>query len=82
MTKGGILIQGDVLLSLFAREMLKKNPHAPIVFDIKCSSGLQELLEQWDAQPIMSPSGHSIIKNQMKEHQALLARGPKMPIIF
>ena len=34
---------------------------------------MQELLEQWDAQPIMSPSGHSIIKNQMKEHHALLA---------
>jgi phosphomannomutase/phosphoglucomutase len=73
MTKEGKLIQGDVLLALFAREMLKKHPHAPIVFDIKCSSGLQELLEQWNAQPIMSPSGHSIIKNQMKEQQALLA---------
>ena len=73
MTKKGILVSGDILLALFAREMLKNHPHASVVFDIKCSSGLSELLEQWKAHPVMSPSGHSIIKNQMKEHQALLA---------
>lgn len=73
MTKKGELVQGDKLLALFAQELVKNHPKAPIVFDIKCSSGLQELLIKWQAQPIMSPSGHSIIKNQMKQQGALLA---------
>lgn len=73
MTKQGELVQGDKLLALFAQEIVKSHPHMPVVFDIKCSSGLSELLTLWGAQSIMSPSGHSIIKNKMKQHDALLA---------
>ncbi len=73
MTKQGELVPGDKLLALFAQGIVKEYPHVPVVFDIKCSSGLPELLTTWGAQPIMSPSGHSIIKNQMKKHNALLA---------
>ncbi len=72
MTKKGKLIPGDQLLAVFAKDVLKHNPRASIVFDIKSSSGLVELLDQWDAQPIMSPSGHSIIKTMMLKHNALL----------
>ncbi len=73
MTKQGELVQGDKLLALFSKEILQHNPGATIVFDVKCSSGLIELLEQWGATAHMSPTGHSIIKNQMKLHHALLA---------
>jgi len=66
------LIPGDQLLAVFAQQLLKKHPNAGIVFDIKSSSGLTELLEQWGAHPIMSPSGHSIIKDMMRTHNALL----------
>lgn len=72
MTKEGFLVPGDQLLALFAENLLKNHPGAGIVFDIKSSSGLIELLEQWGAKPIMSPSGHSIIKDMMSEHGALL----------
>ncbi|HEX2977823.1 MAG TPA: phosphomannomutase/phosphoglucomutase [Candidatus Babeliales bacterium] len=73
MSKSGELVQGDKLLALFAREIIKDHAHAKIVFDIKCSSALIELLSSWQAVPVMSPSGHSIIKNQMKQNNALLA---------
>ena len=73
MTKKGELIQGDKLLALFAQSIIKELPGSAIVFDIKCSSGLPELLQQWGARPIMSPSGHSIIKAQMKQQNAILA---------
>jgi phosphomannomutase/phosphoglucomutase len=72
MEKKGKLIPGDQLLSVFALYLLKNHPGAGVVFDIKSSSGLTELLEQWNAQPIMSPSGHSIIKDMMRMHNALL----------
>ncbi|OQA34559.1 MAG: Phosphomannomutase/phosphoglucomutase [Candidatus Dependentiae bacterium ADurb.Bin331] len=73
MTKKGQLVEGDKLLALFAKEIIAHQPGAKIVFDIKCSSGLPELLTAWGAVPVMSPSGHSIIKDQMKKNNALLA---------
>ncbi len=73
MTKSGELVQGDKLLAVFAREIIKHHPHTTIVFDIKCSAGLAELLAAWHAKPYMSPSGHSIIKGAMKREHALLA---------
>ncbi len=72
MTQQGFLVPGDQLLALYARPIIEKNPYAPIVFDIKSSSSLIELLEQWGAQLIVSPSGHSFIKSAIKEHHALL----------
>ncbi len=72
MDKAGNLIPGDKLLAVFAQYMLQNHPGAGVVFDIKSSLGLTELLEQWGAQPIMSPSGHSIIKDMMHKHNALL----------
>lgn len=73
MAHDGELILGDKLLALFAEAVLKENPHATIVYDTKCSSGLTERLEALGAYGCMSPSGHSIIKDQMKRTGALLA---------
>ena len=72
MTKAGILVPGDKLLALYAQKVLERFPGASIVFDIKSSSSLIELLEQWHAKPVISPSGHSLIKVVMNRHKALL----------
>jgi phosphomannomutase / phosphoglucomutase len=72
MTKKGQLVLGDRLLALFAQPIIQKNPGAAVVFDIKSSGGLIELLEKWGAQPCLSATGHSNIKEQMKKHHALL----------
>ncbi len=76
MTKSGDLIPGDKLLALYAQNVLKdvnQGQVAKIVCDIKSSSSLIELLEQWGAHPIISPSGHSLIKEAIKRENALLA---------
>ena len=49
MTKDGYLVPGDRLMALFSKEVVQHNPGAAIVFDIKSSAGLVELLEQWGA---------------------------------
>jgi len=72
MTKKGYLVPGDKLLALFSKYVLQENPGAGIVFDVKSSAALVELLENWKAKPYMAPSGHSIIKTYMKKHNALL----------
>jgi phosphomannomutase / phosphoglucomutase len=73
MTKDGQIIVGDKLLAVFAEFILENHPGATIIYDTKCSAGLTELLEQLHAHSIMSPSGHSIIKDQMKKNNGLLA---------
>jgi phosphomannomutase/phosphoglucomutase len=72
MTKEGELILGDKLLALFAQPILKQHPGSCVVFDIKASAGLIELLNTWGAKPCVSATGHTNIKVQMKEHQAIL----------
>ncbi len=73
MTLQGQLVSGDKLLALFAQDIIAKKPGAKVVFDIKCSSGLPELLTKWGGVPCISASGHSIIKDQLKKHDAVLA---------
>lgn len=73
MTKSGVLVPGDKLLALFAKEVLKSNPNASIICDIKSSSSLLEVLKQWGGNPHLSPSGHTMIKEAMEKHKALLA---------
>ena len=73
MTKSGLLVPGDMLLAVFAQPIIKDNPGMTVVFDIKASSGLIEILEEWGARPVMTPSGHAIISENMKKHKALLA---------
>jgi phosphomannomutase/phosphoglucomutase len=73
MTKTGELVQGDKVLALFSQPIINANSGASVVFDIKCSSGLSEILTSWGGTPCISPSGHSIIKKNLKEKKALLA---------
>lgn len=73
MTKSGTLVSGDVLLALFAKPIIEKYKNPTIVLDIKSSDGVFQILKEWGANPIFSPSGHSIIKNEMKKHNAVLA---------
>ena len=73
ITKGGEIVAGDRLLAIYAKQVLLDNPGAAIVFDIKSSQGLIEELKKMGAQDIISPSGHTIIKDAMRKNNALLA---------
>ena len=73
MTKSGILVPGDKMVALYSKNIIEKNPGTTIVFDIKSSSSILDLLKTWGANPIFSPSGHSIIKDNLYKNKALLA---------
>ncbi len=70
--KGNIL-WGDQLLTIFARDILSKNPGATIVGEVKCSQNLYQDIEKHGGVAIMAAAGHSLIKNKMRETGALLA---------
>jgi phosphomannomutase/phosphoglucomutase len=69
----GALLYGDQLLALFAREVLARIPGAPVVFDVKCSQGLEEDIRAHGGRPIMWKTGHSLTKAKMKREHAPVA---------
>ena len=73
ITKSGFLVPGDQLLALFSQKVLKDFPGASIVFDIKASSSLIEILKKWGANDCICPSGHSLVKEAMLKNNAKLA---------
>ena len=69
----GKIISGDKLLLLFASDILKENPGATIIGDVKVSEVVFSEIYKKGGNPIMWKTGHSLIKAKMKETGALLA---------
>jgi len=69
----GDIIWGDRLLIIFSRELLKEHPGAVIIGEVKCSQRLYDDIEKHGGKPLMWKTGHSLIKDKMKETGALLA---------
>ncbi len=69
----GEIIWGDELMVLLSREILKENPNATIIAEVKCSQKLFDDIENNGGRALMWKAGHSLIKAKMKETGALLA---------
>jgi len=69
----GNILWGDELLILFARDVLKRNPKAIVISEVKCSQRLYDDIAEHGGVPIMWKAGHSLLKAKMKETHALLA---------
>ncbi len=65
---------GDTLLVLFGRDLAQRmgRGHA-VIFDVKCSEVLPRELVRAGLEPTMWKTGHSLIKQKMKETGAPLA---------
>lgn len=71
--ENGEMVFGDQILGMLAKDMLARNPGEKVVFDVKCSQGLEELILKEGGRPIMHKTGHSLLKRKMREEKALLA---------
>ena len=70
----GRIVRGDVLLLLFGLDLLRRRgPGRTLVFDVKCSQVLSEEFEKAGGVGVMWKTGHSLIKEKMKETGAPLA---------
>ncbi len=69
----GRLIYGDQLMILFSREILARKPGATIISEVKCSQTLYDDIAKHGGQAVMYKTGHSMIKQKMKESHAELA---------
>lgn len=70
---GGNVIWPDRQMILFSTDILERNPGSTIIFDVKCSTHLKNAITEHGGKPVMSKTGHSIIKARMKKENAALA---------
>jgi phosphomannomutase len=69
----GRVIWGDQLLMIYAEDLLRMEPGATIIADVKASRALFERVSQLGGRPLMWKTGHSLIKSKMKETGSPLA---------
>ena len=62
----GSIIRSDILMALFLPEVIR-NAEDPIIFDVKCSQALSDMIIYYGGKPVMWKTGHSLIKDKMKE---------------
>ena len=69
----GSVVYGDMLLLIYAREILERKPGATFIGEVKCSQLMYDYINQWGGNAIMYKTGHSLIKAKMKAEHAELA---------
>ncbi|MBS0504997.1 MAG: phosphomannomutase/phosphoglucomutase [Proteobacteria bacterium] len=69
----GRVVWGDQLLAILAEPVLKAEPGATIIADVKASQALYDRIAELGGEPLMWKTGHSLIKSKMKETGAPLA---------
>jgi phosphomannomutase/phosphoglucomutase len=73
VTDTGEIIWPDRQLMLYASDVLARNPGATIIYDVKCTNLLENVIRKADGQPVLWKTGHSLIKAKLRETGALLA---------
>ena len=68
----GEIIYPDRYLSLMSKNILEKYKASKILFDVKCSNQLKQTIEKHKGIPIMTKTGHSFIKSEIKKNNAAL----------
>ena len=68
----GRVISGDKVLLLLAKQMLNKKK-IKVIADVKCSQVLFDEIKKLGGEIIMSKTGHSHVKNNLKKFDAHLA---------
>ena len=66
----GEFVPGDFVTALFAELVLEKEPGAKIIYDVRASWAVPEMIERSGGIPLMNRVGHAFIKLRMREEHA------------
>jgi phosphomannomutase/phosphoglucomutase len=64
--------EADLILALLARDLLTRRPGVEVVFDVKSSQALADDIRAHGGKPIMWKTGHSHLKQKMRDDGILL----------
>jgi phosphomannomutase/phosphoglucomutase len=73
VTGEGGIIYPDRQLMLFAADLLARNARATVIYDVKSTRNLKPWIAAHGGTPLLWKTGHSLIKQKMKQSGALLA---------
>ena len=69
----GNILRCDALMTIYAKDVLERNPGAAIIGDVKCSQVMFDEIERMGGRAIMWNTGHSLVKSKMIEENSPLA---------
>jgi phosphomannomutase len=69
----GNIIPNDITLGIIAAYLVRKNPGATVLYDLRSTSAVREEIESAGGKAVMSRVGHAFIKQQMRELDAIFA---------
>lgn len=69
----GNVIRCDALMTIYAKDVLSRNPGAAIIGDVKCSQVMFDEINRMGGRAIMWNTGHSLVKSKMMEENSPLA---------
>ncbi|MDE2298594.1 MAG: phosphomannomutase/phosphoglucomutase, partial [Burkholderiales bacterium] len=73
VTRDGQIIYPDRQLMLLATDILKRQPGATVIFDVKCTQRLAQAIRRGGGVPLMWKTGHSLVKAKLRETGAPIA---------
>ncbi len=71
ISEKGQLLGGDMVTALVAQSLLKRFPGSTILYNLICSRSVPEVIVRGGGHAIRTRVGHSFIKAQMREHNAI-----------
>jgi phosphomannomutase/phosphoglucomutase len=73
MDEGGVYVDSDRSIILFARDVLAREPGAAVVYDLKCTRRVAEEVERAGGRPLRERSGYAFIKTRLLQEHAAFA---------
>ena len=67
----GEFIAGDFVTALLAEAFLLKHPGAKIVYDVRASYAVKDMVKKYGGTALMNRVGHAFFKRRMREDQAI-----------
>lgn len=73
VTQHGRILNADELIGLFSKSTLQSMPGSSVVYDIKCSTSVEQRIREMGGNPVICRSGRSFIQSKMIETNASFA---------
>lgn len=73
--EAGGFISADRVILILAKDILTRNPGKQILYDVKCSRLLEDLIPQYGGKPLMHVTGHAPIKQSLRENPNIVFGG-------
>ena len=70
--RGGF-VPGDFVTALLAEAFLLKHPGATIIYDLRASHAVRDVVAKYGGRALMNRVGHAFIKQRMRQEDAIFA---------